>query len=212
MLLPSSAVPTLSCGSVGGLTGTGAACVLRAALPGARESGGALRVSVYPPVTPGGLPLTRYEVEWSLSPTFSSTLPRDDKGTLTLADPDALYGTQAVGITAGSGLTGGCPLTGTWAITYGYPPPGSSYNATEVALRTTPPLPADATPDALRNALSTLYNLPTGVVVSRSPSTVALLDPRDPSGKTGIAAVTPPAPPPPLAAPPGAPSSSPRPT
>jgi len=194
--LPSPAVPALSCGSTAALTGSGAACVIRTTTLGTRETGGALAVSVSPPTTPGGLPLTSYALEWSLSPTFSPSVPRDDKGLVTWSDADALYGTQVISMSAGNGRGPGCVLGGTFAFTYGSSPPGSSYNATEVAARTTAQLPVGASVDTVRNALSSLYNLPTGVIVTAAPSTVALLDTRDATGGTPITVSTPPCPPP----------------
>jgi len=181
-------------GNAGGLLGEGAAVVTREAVKGAMETGGQLALSMAPPAFPSGLPITRYEVQWDVRPTFDSASPAD-RGRAVLDSRDFLYGTQLLSVVSGGPLTGGCAgagtVGGTWAVTYGgaLGAGGAPYDAADAAARTTAQLPFDATADQVRAAVAVLRGV-TGVAVARSASRVPLLSVDD--GSTAITASAPP--------------------
>jgi len=168
----------LSVGSTNALSGIGARVIVRELRKGARESASSLSVSFSAPTFNGGFPISRYDIDYDVSPTFTSTSP-SDRGSIQLADSDLLFGTQVISIAVGSGVgdvgSGCTSITGTFRLQYGSSPAVLGLTAAQLAARRTSALSADVSADEVRMALESLDSI-TSVSVQQFESRIQLVD------------------------------------
>jgi hypothetical protein len=148
------------------LRGIGAAVTVTELRKGFAESAGALAVSFDPPQSSGGQPITLYEIQWDVSPSFASNLP-DDHGVVAVTGNDWLYRSVVVNIFVDPQANENATVGGSWYLACTKP---QIHNPLDTAIST--PLPWNASTGFVQSTLSSLGCGP--VQVLREPSKVLL--------------------------------------